>query len=221
MLMEGEVDTGLTASPDLVSFILAKDWSLSIHVSPIAVVVIAVVAIVAWLILKSYFRRRLADFEIDSAEFGLGDQKISLKPNDTDRQIAYSIWVELSTRKIGLPIDVDDDVIAEIYDSWYAFFSVTRELIKDIPVSKVRNDSTSKIINLSVEVLNEGLRPHLTKWQARFRHWYDRQLDKKDDIDPQGLQKSFPAFEALTEDLLAVNKRLIRYRAKMIELVKR
>lgn len=168
-----------------------------------------------------YFRRKLTDFEIDSAEFGLGDQKISLKPNDTDRQIAYSIWVELSTRKIGLPIDVEDDVIAEIYESWYAFFSVTRELIKDIPVSKVRSDSTSKIISLSVEVLNEGLRPHLTKWQARFRHWYDRQLDKTDDVDPQGLQKKFPAYDALTTDMISVNKRLIKYREKMNELVRR
>lgn len=206
---------------DLISIILSDDWSLSLHFSPIAVVSIAAVVFVAWLVVRLYFHRKLVDFEIDSAEFGLGDQKISLKPNDTDRQIAYSIWVELSTRKIGLPIDVEDDVIAEIYDSWYAFFSVTRELIKDIPVSKVRSDSTSKIINLSVEVLNEGLRPHLTKWQARFRHWYDRQLDKTDDVDPQGLQKKFPAYDALTADMVSVNKRLIKYREKMIELVRR
>jgi hypothetical protein len=75
----------------------------------------------------------------------------------------------LSTRKIGLQIDLKQDVIVEIYDSWHNFFTITRELIKDIPVSKVQAPSTRKIITLSVNLLNEGLRPHLTTWQARFR----------------------------------------------------
>ena len=81
--------------------------------------------------------------------------------------------------------------------------------------------STSKIIDLSVEVLNEGLRPHLTKWQARFRHWYEyRTEDVAADIDPQTLQRQFPAYEELMTDLLAVNERLIAYRKKMNELVR-
>ena len=92
-----------------------------------------------------------------------GSQKLRLKPNLTDRQIAYAIWVELSTPKIGLPIDFDNDVISEIYDSWFNYFSVTRELIKGVPVNKFRNDSTLQIINISIEVLNEGIRPHLTR----------------------------------------------------------
>jgi hypothetical protein len=219
MLMATKTPADADGASDLISLILANDWSLSLHISPIAAATILVIALTAWLLLRFHFRRKLPDFEIDSAEFGLGDHKITFKPNDTDRQIAYSIWVELSTRKIGLPIDIEDDVISEIYDSWFAFFSVTRELIKDIPVSKVRGDSTSKIISLSVEVLNEGLRPHLTKWQARFRHWYDRQLNKADDIDPQAVQKKFPAYDALTADMLEVNTRLIKYRAKMFALV--
>lgn len=211
-------DTGDTKN--LLSIALSDDWSLSFHVAPLPVILLLGLAFLAWLGLRLYYGRKLSDFEIDSAELGLGDHKISFKPNNTDRQIAYSIWVELSTRKIGLPIDADHDVIAEIYDSWYAFFAVTRELIKDIPVSKVRGSSTSKIIDLSVEVLNEGLRPHLTKWQARFRHWYERQMDNKTDAEPQELQKQFAAYDELVEDMLVVNKRLIRYRCKMNELVR-
>lgn len=163
--------------------------------------------------------------EIDQADFGLGDQKITLKPNITDRQVAYAIWVELSTRKIGLPIDLNDDVIAEIYDSWYGFFTVTRELVKAVPVQKVRRDSTQKIIKLSVEVLNEGLRPHLTKWQARFRHWYDRELRRYDEsagkevLDPQMIQHKFPKYQELVDDMMRVNASLINYRRQMHRLV--
>ena len=205
---------------DLFSFTVTKDWSVSLHLTPLPIIAVVVVIFLIWLGFKWTATRRLTDFEIDGAELGFGDHKISFEPNDTDRQIAYSIWVELSTRKIGLPIDVEDDVIAEVYDSWYSFFGVTRELIKDIPVSKVRNDSTGKIIELSIEVLNEGLRPHLTKWQARFRHWYEGQMEKKEDASPQELQKKFPDYDALCADLLTVNNRLIKYRLKLNELVR-
>ncbi|UGA39492.1 hypothetical protein JOS77_08390 [Chromobacterium haemolyticum] len=149
--------------------------------------------------------------------------KIKLKANDDDRQIAYKIWVELSTRKIGLKIDLEQDVITEVYDSWHTFFSVTRELIKDIPVKKYQRDSTTKIVHLSIEVLNEGLRPHLTKWQARFRRWYDHESIQTNfnGASPQDIQRKFPAFQELTEDLTQVNERLIAYRTRMHELVKR
>ena len=205
---------------DLFSVTLTKDWDVNLHMTPLPIIMIALILLLVWVGFRWFAARRLTDFEIEGAELGIGDYKVSFKPNETDRQIAYSIWVELSTRKIGLPIDVEDDVIAEIYDSWYSFFGVTRELIKDIPVSKVRNDSTGKIIELSIEVLNEGLRPHLTKWQARYRHWYQGQMEKREDASPQELQKKFPDYDALCADLLTINNRLITYRVKLNELVR-
>jgi len=69
-------------------------------------------------------------FSIDEAEIGIGHQKIKLVPNEQDIQIAYKLWVELSTRKIGLEIDYEYDLIYEVYRSWYSFFSIARELIK-------------------------------------------------------------------------------------------
>ena len=140
-------------------------------------------------------------FEIDQAKLGLGSQTIVLRPNATDRQIAYRLWVELSTRKLGLPIDLDEDVIVELYNSWYTFFAVTRELIKDVPASKLRRQDTQQIIYLSIEVLNVGLRPHLTKWQARFRHWYSDAIAQGGGSgkSPQDVQRTFPEYLALRE----------------------
>ena len=206
-------------SSDLFSLVLSDGGELSLHFSTVPLLILVAVVVTLWLAFRWWTGRKFPNFEIDAAEFGFGDHRVSFRPNNVDRQIAYSIWVELSTRKVGLPIDINDDVIAEIYDSWYAFFGVTRELVKDIPVSKVRQDSTGKIISLSIEVLNEGLRPHLTKWQARFRHWYDAQMEVKTDVCPQDVQKAFPEFEALTVDLLEVNRRLHNYRIRMYELV--
>lgn len=221
-MADDKVDQNLT----LLSFILnPNDWSFGVVVSPYVIVGIVLLFLIA-IGLRWYFKGRIlsTDWEIDEAEIGIGEQKIKLKPNYTDRQIGYAIWVELSTRKIGLEIDFDNDVIAEIYDSWYNYFSVTRELIKGISISQIENASTRAIVNLSIDVLNDGLRPHLTKWQARFRWWYDRQLKKHggDDnsvLDLQEIQKSFPAYPELKTDMERVNKSLMSYRKKMQQLV--
>lgn len=203
----------------LFSISINHDLSLSLSFSLIAIGVIVVVIVI--LVAVRWFLGRRSNFEIDAATLGIGgSHKISFKPNVRDQEIAYKIWVELSTRKIGLPIDLNHDVISEVYDSWHDFFSITRELIKDIPVSKVKNRSTRKVIKLSIDVLNEGLRPHLTEWQARFRHWYNRQIEKSsDDIDPQSIQAKYPKYAELEKDLIEVNDRLIQYREKMRELV--
>lgn len=220
--MEDSVVAGANeATSDYFRVALASDFGLTVHANLVVVGALLVVAIL--LILARYFvsRRRFPQFEIEEAEFGLGDQRITLRANDLDRTVAYRVWVELSTRKIGLQIDPEDDVIDEIYNSWHEFFSVTRELIKDVPVVKVRQDSTRKIIQLSIEVLNTGLRPHLTKWQARFRRWYANQLVKDGDAleHPQDIQKRFPDYDKLIAEMLQVNEKLIAYRAKMYALV--
>jgi len=206
----------------LISFSVTRQLDVSLQFDGVATTVLGVVLVggAFW----RYWRLRAGratDFELNEAEFGFGQQKIKLKANDDDRQIAYKIWVELSTRKIGLPIDLEQDVITEVYDSWHTFFSVTRELIKDVPVKKYQRDSTSKIVRLSIEVLNEGLRPHLTKWQARFRRWYEHAAKKEDfgSTAPQDIQREFPAFSELAEDIKLVNDRLITYRTRMHELI--
>jgi len=208
--------------PDHFRIIIDHSFGLKVEAS--GLVVLALIAILLLLfIFRLFFSSRgpWRSYEIDEAEFGLGNQKVKIRPNDIDRQIAYKIWVELSTRKVGLEIDLDNDVISEIYDSWYSFFSVTRELIKDVPVSKLRRKDTERIIALSIDVLNTGIRPHLTKWQARFRRWYEFQLAKDENADfhPQDIQKEFPDYNALQDDILTVNKNLIGYRKKMYQLV--
>lgn len=204
----------------LIKFVVNQDLKTSLDINGyvLAAILIAVVVVIVVRVVSSLRMRR---FEIDETEFGLGNQKIKLRPNIIDMQIAYKIWVELSTRKIGLPIDFDHDVISEVYDSWYGFFAVTRDLIKEVPVTRFRRSDTEKIIRLSIEVLNSGIRPHLTKWQARFRRWYEHEMMKEENLckAPQEIQAIFPEYKELAADLKIVNKRLIQYRQKMHELI--
>lgn len=207
-------------STDLFSIVLDKACNFNIHIDGLFFLLFTFLVLLIVLIRRRFFPF-LRSYEIDEAEFGIGSQKLKLRPNTTDMQIAYKIWVELSTRKIGLPIDLEHDVISEVYDSWYGFFSVTRDHIKEVPVSRFRRKNTEKIIGLSIDVLNSGIRPHLTRWQARFRRWYERELGKNENADafPQDIQRKFPDYDGLVEDLQIVNGRLIQYRQKMHDLI--
>lgn len=161
------------------------------------------------------------NIEIDSAKIGVRGQKIKIKPNYTNVDIAYKIWVELNTRKIGLEIDFEEDVIVEIYKSWYQFFGITRELIKGLPATKIRNDkSTKELIELSTKILNEGLRPHLTSWQAKFHKWYDMATadNNNKNLTPQQVQQNYDEYEALKDDMKRINNHLINYKNSVYKL---
>ena len=191
-------------------------WNMVLHIHPaILVIIIAVPLIFLYKYSKSFFVKNV---EIDSIETGSGNQKIIIKPNYTNINIAYKLWVELSTRKIGIEIDFENDVILEVYQSWYQFFTVTRELIKELPANKIRTDKDSKaLVELSIQILNTDLRLHLTKWQARYRKWYKFQEENKEKT-PQQLQQDFPNYNDLKIDMIKVNKKLIKYKKDVYKL---
>jgi hypothetical protein len=154
------------------------------------------------------------EFEVDQIELGIGNSTVVLKPNSDDLQVAYRLWVELRTRKLGLPFDEEHDVIVEVYNSWYEFFRITRELMKSIPVSKIRGqESTQLLVKISVDILNKTIRPHLTKWQARFRRWYDQEAQKQENIglDSQKVQRKYPEYASLVGELIETNSHLVAY----------
>ena len=153
------------------------------------------------------------------AEVELGGMgRVRIRPNYEDIQVAHEAWVELVTRKAALPFDKDQDVISDVYESWYSLFQEMRRLAKAIPAQKVRESrDTQQLVRLLVDALNNGLRPHLTRWHAKFRHWYDQAATKSPMKSPQDLQREYPEYQDLVDDLITVNKKLVSYS----ELMKR
>ncbi len=168
------------------------------------------VAVVTYL---TFWRGRFSHWRVEEAQIDLGRiGHVKIKPSTDDIQIAHRAWIELVTRKAGLAFDKQDDVITEIYDSWYTLFTCMRDLAKEVPADRVRShEDTRKLLDLLVDALNRGLRPHLTKWQARFRRWYLTRLDEFPAKSPQQIQKEFPEYEALVSDLEVVNQQLVEY----------
>lgn len=150
---------------------------------------------------------------VDEVLLGIGNSQVKLKYNKKTQEIAYKLWVELSTRKIGLNFDPENDVIFEVYDSWYDFFSIARELMKEIPAERLKY--SSELIELTEAVLNKGLRTHLTIWQAKFRKWYNENVHTNLGKTPQQIQEMYPYYEELKKDLIDTNTRMIEYKHLM------
>lgn len=206
----------------LLSFNLTTDAGLQVGIAwwGLAVLVLVVVGIL-------YARRhqlfgKASYLEVDKAEIGIGSGKITLKANLEDLQIGFQFWTELTTRKIGLPLDEENDVIVEVYNSWYEFFRIAREMIKNIPVTKVRsNETTKELVLITIHILNKELRPHLTRWQARYRRWWDGAVNDPahKEVTPQQLQRTYPQYEELMAEMKAVNAKLVIYASHLKQMV--
>jgi hypothetical protein len=166
--------------------------------------------------MKRIFRYNLVKVNIKLGNVGTAE----FRPNKNDMQIAHKIWTQLVTRKAAIPIDQENDVIEEIYDSWYTLFQKVREFISEIPAELIRNNnSTKEIVRIATQTLNEGLRPHLTKWQARYRSWSTAQKDNFSEMTPQDFQKEYPEYKYLIEDLIRVNQQLIQYSQELKKII--
>lgn len=201
---------------NIIDIEVEKGGTLVFQINCLAVGITLILIMVILFLMKQcskYLNKK--SVTIDEVDLGIGNTKVRLSYNKKDQEIAYKIWVELSTRKIGLYFDEENDVIKEVYDSWYKFFEKVRELLKEIPANRI--PYACKLIDLTEKVLNEGLRPHLTKWQARYRRWYEKELEKDDGV-PQDIQKKYPDYAALVADLTETNRIMIAYKELMKDI---
>lgn len=201
---------------DIFNIHLDDNWNLVIEISLWLIGLIVLLILLYVLIVKKIFKYNLVKVDIKLGNVGVAE----FRPNKNDLQIAHKIWTELVTRKVAIPIDEQNDVIEEIYDSWYALFKKIRGFIGEIPADLIRkNKSTNEIVRIATQTLNEGLRPHLTKWQARFRTWSTAKKEELMDMTPQEFQKKYPQYKDLIDDLKRVNSQLIQYSQELKKII--
>ena len=87
----------------------------------------------------------------------------------TQRLAAWSLYIELVTRIAIQPIDPNEGLAREALNSLYSIFGSTREILKaagpDAGISK------ASIGGIAIRVLNNGLRPFLSKWHPKLLIW--------------------------------------------------
>jgi hypothetical protein len=199
-----------------IARLVIDDGSVKLTLGPYAIA-LCIFSMFVWALWRWKFSKlSLRGYDVVEAELSIANiGKVTLRPNDETARIAYQAWVELSTRKVGLAFNENDDVIAEVYSSWYEAFGRLRDLAKSIPARQIQSSAdTRKLVEIMIRVLNDGLRPHLTTWQARFRRWYASESGRPENgaTSPQEIQKRFPQYRALVDDLTSVQGEIVEYR---------
>lgn len=171
--------------------------------------IIAFICFLFKLLFKSYY--------IDEINLGIGENTIKLKIDKSLKLIAHKILIELSTRVISYPFD-DNDTIIEVYNSWYEAFKTIRLLLKDISIDK---ENAKKLSELTTELLNLIFRKHLTKWQAKFRKWYEYELAKSENnnLSPQEIQRKYVYYDDLVEDLKFSQMKIEKYIEELKKII--
>lgn len=204
----------LSLDPAKPSLTIQSDW---------LILVIIITLILLAVYIKRSFSKWFRWHEMQVEISGTPKLVYKVERNSDNLYIANRIYIELTTRKAAIPIDENNDVIEEVYDSWYKLFGIIRDEIKTLPGKYLReHDPTSALLGLTRKILNEALRPHLTEHQAKFRHWLEiakRDPDSKT-TSPQELQKTYPDFANLVASMKEVNKILIAYANELDKLIK-
>jgi hypothetical protein len=133
--------------------------------------------------------------------------------NPEIKQFANKIYIELITRKAAIPFDEKNDVIEEIYNSWYKLFCTIRDEMKLLTAECLKEkDNPDSIIGIAFRIMNDILRPHLTEHQAKFRGWIEKERKKtaSKNASPQELQKKYPDYKILVNSIIEVNRKLIK-----------
>jgi hypothetical protein len=135
----------------------------------------------------------------------IGIVKLGAELSDDDRQCAWELYSELSTRVAvtGKSNDSDcTDFNGELYHesltSLYTFFKESRNIMRKFPVGRLQADVQNHLGVIISKMLSDVLRPFLEKWQADYRHWWENQSNPR--VEPIERQKAYPKHDEMLVD---------------------
>ncbi|MGC1307225.1 MAG: hypothetical protein WA885_08355 [Phormidesmis sp.] len=116
--------------------------------------------------------------------FGIGGAAWEADP--TERNAAWELYVELVTRVAVQSLNPQEGLVREAMNSLYSLFGSTREILRKAgPNVGASHDSVGGI---AIAVLNNGLRPFLSKWHPLLLEWEEK---KPNGTSPQAHEKAW------------------------------
>jgi hypothetical protein len=167
--------------------------------SAILLIILLSVLAVAWLMRKKN-PATLKKVSV-SLPFGIGTVEWEVDPIES--RVAWSLYVELVTRTAIQPLKSDQGLLRETLKSLYSLFGTTRQILKE--ARPIVGASPKSVGGIAIAVLNNGLRPFLSKWHPSLEEWEaqrpsttsGRQHEKDWSEEPQLRSE----LELLTQDL--------------------
>jgi hypothetical protein len=96
--------------------------------------------------------------------FGLGGVEVGV--SEAEARAAWSLYVELATRVAVRPLG-GQGFAREALTSMYTLFGMTREVLRQAGPEIA--EGPDALGPLAIRILNEGLRPFVTRWHTELR----------------------------------------------------
>lgn len=143
-----------------------------------------------------------------SLPFKIGS--LEWEPDEAEAKAAWELYVELVTRISTQPLDQNISFAREALDSLYSLFGTTREVLRGAgPEVGIKKDSVGGI---AVAVLNQGLRPFLSRWHTDYTRW---QAGKSKSGDGMPTDFDWPSRDSFYQDLETLQQDLEKYAAAL------
>lgn len=144
-----------------------------------------------------------------SFSLNFGIVRLSADLAEDDRQCAWELYTELSTRvavtgksKDNECADFSGELYIESLESLYKFFQESRSIMRRFPVGKIGGNQQKHLGVLINNMLEDVVRPFLEKWQITFRHWWENASNPR--TPPLQRQEEFPDLKEFLEDWASV-----------------
>lgn len=146
-----------------------------------------------------------------SLPFGIGSASWEADP--TERHAAWELYIELVTRVAVQSLSTEEGLMREALNSLYSLFGSTREILRKAG-PKV-GASRQSVGGIAIAVLNNGLRPFLSKWHPQLQEW---EVKKTDGVSVQAHEKAWEHEPELRTALEKLRQELEQYANALAEI---
>lgn len=146
-----------------------------------------------------------------SLPFGIGSAK--WQADATERNAAWALYVELVTRIAIQSLDSDQGLLREALNSLYVLFGTTREVLKSSGPQV--GASRHSVGGIAIAVLNNGLRPFMTRWHLALEDW---EMQRPDKISKKAHEQSWAEAPQMRQELEQLRKDLGQYATALAKI---
>lgn len=140
----------------------------------------------------------------------IGGVEGTWKPDESERNAAWEMYVELITRISVVELKPDEGLLREALSSLYTLFGTTRTILRKYgpSIAQPKGKDDLSFGYLAVAILNTVLRPVLAKWHPML---LDYESTRSGSVSPLEHEREWDKHDELRQVLNDVRGILIEY----------
>ena len=152
---------------------------------------------------------KLVSFDVS---LNLGMLKIggTWKPDESERQAAWEMYVELITRISVQELHPEEGLLREALSSLYTLFDTTRKILRNYgpSIAQPKLNGNLSFGYLAISILNYSLRPLLAKWHPLLLNY---EKNRESSVSIVDHEKKWNKYKELRGEIERVRSELNEY----------